>query len=262
MAPSWPLPESDPWSTPFAHALMHHLKLQPGDSVLDIAAGGGIPSFHLAEQVGAEGSVLAVDIHQSQILRARSIQARHMPWLQFEVGDMRFLPETLPQFDCVTGNLSFMFFRPNRFEALKSLVRFLKPGGQIVLTFPSLGTFDSLWSCVDEEMKRKGFMKERRDLKEYREERPSAVQAKQWLEELDLEQVEVTEWPLEISTGPGREFLEHPLLRGGFLDDIYECFEDQVVANEFMEALSQDISRFTPLFAQRCAMSGFLPDQK
>ncbi|SVB70525.1 uncharacterized protein METZ01_LOCUS223379 [marine metagenome] len=77
-----------------------------------------------------------------------------------------------------------------------------------------------------------------------------------------MERVEVTEWPLEIFTGPGRDFLEHPLLRGGFLDDIYECFEDQNLAHEFMEDLSLDIGRFTPLLAQRCAMSGFLSDQK
>ena len=231
MAPSWPLPENDPWSTPFAQLLMHHLELQPGDTVLDIAAGGGIPSFHLAERVGSQGMVLAVDIHQGQVLRSRSIQDRHMPWLQFEVGDMRFLPETLPRFDRITGNLSFMFFRPNRFEALK-------------------------------EMKRGNLVKERKALADYIEERPSANQAKQWLEELGMERVEVTEWPLEIHTGPGLDFLEHPLLRGGFLDDIYECFEDQNLANKFMEDLSQDIDRFTPLLAQRCAMSGFLPEQK
>jgi ubiquinone/menaquinone biosynthesis C-methylase UbiE len=262
MASSWALPETDPWSTPFAKVLLHHLKLQAGDSVLDIAAGGGIPSFHMAEKVGEQGSVLAVDIHQGQVLRARSIQGQHMPWLRFEVGDMRFLPPDLPQYDRITGNLSFMFFRPNRFEALTNLVQFLKPGGQIVLTFPSLGTFDSLWDCADKEMERAGFIKERKALTEYIEERPSANQAKQWLAELGLERVEVDEWPLEIHTGPGREFLEHPLLRGGFLDDIYECFEDQTIANKFMEDISQNIDRFTPLLAQRCAMSGFLPEQK
>jgi ubiquinone/menaquinone biosynthesis C-methylase UbiE len=241
---------------------MHHLELQPGDTVLDVAAGGGIPAFHLAEQVGPQGKVLAIDAHQAQVLRAKSVQGRHMPWLQFEVGDMRSLPPTLPAFDRITGNLAFMFFRPNRFEALKNLVGFLKPAGQIVLTFPSLGTFDSLWDCVDEEMKQQNLVKERKALIEYREERPSASHARQWLEELGLERVEVTEWPLEIFSRAGRDFLEHPLLRGGFLDDIYECFEDQALAHEFMEDLSQNISRFTPLLALRCAMSGFLPAQK
>ena len=74
MPSSWPLPEKDPWSTPFAQLLMHHLELHPGDIVLDIAAGGGIPAFHMAECVGPEGRVLAVDIHQAQVLRAKSIQ--------------------------------------------------------------------------------------------------------------------------------------------------------------------------------------------
>ena len=259
MNSSWALPESDPWSTPFAQVLLEHLDIFPGCTILDVAPGGGIPAFHLAEQVGPKGKVLAVDIHHSQVLRARSILRGQMPWLEFEVGDMRSLPPSLDQFDRITGNLSFMFFRPNRYEALKQLVQFLKPGGQIVLTFPSLGTFDSLWKRVDDEMKYRNLLKERKALAEYIEERPSANQARQWLEELGMKKVSVTERPLEIQSGPDREFLEHPLLRGGFLDDIYECFQDQILAEEFMTNISNDLSSFTPLIAQRCAMSGWMP---
>jgi len=255
----WPLPKSDYWSTPFAEALLHHLDLFPGATVLDMASGSGIPAFYIAEQVGPDGQVLAVDIHHHQVLRCRSAKGRHLPWLTFEVGDMRHLPPDLPQFDRITGNIAFMFFRPNRYEALQNLVRFLKPGGQIVLTFPSLGTFDSLWNRVDRGMTERGYDQERKALAEYIEERPSADQARRWLQELGLEQVEVTESPLEVPTGPGRAFLEHPLLRGGFLDDIYECFEDQALAEEFMTGISEDIENFTPLYAQRCAMSGWMP---
>ena len=256
---NWQLPKSDPWSTPFAESLLHHLEIRKGDHVLDIASGGGIPAFHLAEQVCPEGSVLAVDIHQSQILRSRSIQGTQLPWLRFEVGDMRILPADLQKFDRITGNLSFMFFRPNRFEALQNLIRFLKPGGQIVLTFPSMGTFDSLWNHVDKEMIARSFKDERKALDEYINERPSASDAEKWLNELGLEKVKVSEHPLEIPTGPGREFLEHPLLRGGFLDDIYECFQDQDLAHEFMNDIADNIANFTPLFAVRCAMGGWMP---
>ena len=256
---SWPLPKNDPWSTPFAEVLLEHLDIFPGATILDIASGGGIPAFNLAEKVGSNGKVLAIDIHHSQILRARSILNTHLPWLQFEVGDMKNLPPTLPKFDRITGNLSFMFFRPNRYEALQQLVQFLEPGGQIVLTFPSLGTFDSLWKRIDDEMQTKGLVKEQNALAEYIEERPSSNQAKKWLEGLGMEQVVVSERPLEVKSGPGREFLEHPLLRGGFLDDAYECFEDQTLANEFMTAISNDLSSFLPIVAQRCAMSGWMP---
>ncbi len=254
----WPLPENDPWSTPFAQALLNHLDLFPGATVLDVASGSGIPAFYIAEQVGPTGQVLAVDIHQHQVLRCRSRQGQHLSWLQFEVGDMRHLPPTLSQFDRITGNIAFMFFRPNRYEALQNLVRFLKPGGQIVLTFPSLGTFDSLWDQVDRAMAEQGYENERKALAEYIEERPSADQAQGWLRDLKMEQVEVTEWPLEIPTGQGRAFLEHPLLRGGFLDDVYECFKDQNLAEKFMTGISENIESFTPLYAQRCAMSGWM----
>jgi len=251
------LPEEDYWSTPFAHALLQALDIFPGATVLDVAAGGGIPAFYLAEQVGSAGQVLAVDIHQRQILRARTLQGTRFPWLKFEVADMRFLPPTLPEFDRITGNLSFMFFRPKRFEALKNLIQFLKPGGQIVLTFPALGTFDSLWDRVEREMSRRQLENELKALAEYIEERPSTEQAGQWLEELGLEKVVVQDLPLEVKTGPGVDFLEHPLLRGGFLDDIYECFKDPALADEFMAVISEDIASFTPLIAQRGVISGW-----
>ena len=253
------LPEQDYWSTPFAQALLMSLDLFPGATVLDVAAGGGIPAFYLAEQVGPEGQVLAVDIHQSQVLRARTLQGARFPWLKFEVGDMRSLPPTLPEFDRITGNLSFMFFRPNRFDALKSLIRFLKPGGQIVLTFPSLGTFDSLWNRVEQEMSQRKLENELQALAEYIEERPSTAQAAQWLKELGMEKVAMQDLPLEVKTGSGVDFLEHPLLRGGFLDDIYECFQDPALADEFMTVLSEDIASFTPLYALRGVIGGWAP---
>ena len=129
----------------------------------------------------------------------------------------------------------------------------------MVLTFPSGGTFGSLWERADREMDLRGLEKERLALAEYIQERPTADQARQWLEDLGMEKVTAHQHPLEITTGAGREFLHHPLLRAGFLDDLYDCFEDQHLAEEFMTLLSQDISSFTPLIAQRCALSAWMP---
>ena len=173
--------------------------------------------------------------------------------------DMKALPDELPQFDRITGNLSVMFFRPNRFEALRRLIDHLLPGGQIVLTFPSLGTFDSLWDRIAHEMATHHLKRERQGLAEYRAERPSAEDAGQWLEQLRMKRIQVKNWPLEVRTGPGPEFLYHPLLRGGFLDDVFECFEDQDLANVVMNTVAQDLSSFLPLMAQRCVLSAWKP---
>lgn len=253
----WPLPAHDYWSTPFAESLLRHLDLKQGVRILDIASGHGIPAFYLAEQVGPTGQVLAVDLSPHQVARARAIQGSQLPWLRFDCADMRALPGDLPLFDRITGNLSVMFFRPNRLAAVRGLIEHLTPGGQIVLTFPSLGTFDSLWQHVDQEMVRRNLAKERARFQEYLVERPSEHDARGWLESLEMERINVVEYPLDVATGPGREFLCHPLLRGGFLDDVYECFEDQSLAEQFMTEISDHVPQFVPLIAHRCVLSGW-----
>ena len=255
----WPLPTHDYWSTPFAESLLQHLDICPGASILDIASGHGIPAFYLADQVGPTGQVLAIDHSERQITRARAIQGTQLPWLRFECLDMRALPQHLPCFDCITGNLSVMFFRPKRFEAVQGLLEHLKPGGQLVLTFPSFGTFESLWRRIDQEMAVRGLVAERQRLESYIAERPSAADARGWLDRLHLSRVIVAQYPLEVSTGGGQAFLQHSLLRGGFLDDVYECFEDQRLADEVMTRVSGDVGSFTPLVAQRCVVSGWKP---
>ena len=255
----WPLPSHDYWSTPFAESLLQHLDLYPGASILDIASGHGIPAFYLAEQVGPTGQVLAIDLNGRQVESARTIQGALLPWLRFECLDMRALPPSLPCFDRITGNLSVMFFRPNRYEAVQGLMDHLKPGGQLVLTFPSLGTFDSLWSRIDQEMAVHGLLVERRRLEAYLAERPSAEDGHGWLDKLQLSRIAVTEYPLTVATASGQAFLHHPLLRGGFLDDAYECFDDQGLADEIMTRVSEDVGSFVPLIAQRCVLSGWKP---
>lgn len=259
MTPRWMLPKKDFWSTPFAEALLRHLDLFPGATILDVACGHGIPAFYLAEQAGPAGAIFAIDASPDQVARARMIQGRDLPWLTFDCIDMRAIPASVPAFDRITGNLSVMFFRPDRFDAVKGLVDHLKPGGQIVLTFPSLGTFDSLWKRIDREMAARNLSPERAKLAAYLAERPSAEEGRGWLGALGLERVVAAEYPLEVATGPGPIFLHHPLLRGGFLDDAYECFEDPALADEVMTAVSEDISSFTPLVAQRCVLAGWKP---
>jgi SAM-dependent methyltransferase len=253
----WSLPTQDPWSTPFAETLLSQLSLAPGLHILDVASGHGIPAFYLAEQVGPTGRVLGIDLSAGQVARARAIQGAQLPWLSFECQDVRDLPAEWPLFDRITGNLSVMFFRPNREETLRGLIHHLRPGGQLVLTFPSLGTFDKLWQRVDRELLRRGHTVERERFQAYLAERPSTKDVRRWLAAFAMTAIAVVEQPLEVVSGPGPAFLYHPLLRGGFLDDVYECFEDQRQADAMMTAISTDLSSFTPLVALRCVMSAW-----
>lgn len=259
MSSRWGLPKHDPWSTPFAERLLAHLDLRAGLSILDVACGTGIPAFYLAEQVGPTGSVVGVDVSAAQVARARTLQGTTLPWCQFVCADVRHLPVTLPQFDRITGNLSVMFFRPDRLATVRGLVAHLKPGGQLVLTFPSWGTFASLWDRVDRELIARGHVVERERFQAYLAERPSAQEALAWVTALGMERCRVDEQPLEVSAQPGAAFLTHPLLRGGFLDDVYECFTNADAAEALMHAVADDLAAMQPLLAMRCVLSGWKP---
>ena len=121
-----------------------------------------------------------------------------------------------------------------------------------MLTFPSLGTFDSIWQRIEQEMIRMG---SRPNGKVRGACGGAAIgeEARGWLERLEMERIAVVERPLEVTSGSGPRFLQHPLLRGGFLDDAYECFDDARLAEEVMTRVSLDVDSMRPLVAQRCA---------
>ncbi len=55
----------DPWQHP--QEVIRALAIQPGERVADIGAGGGYFTFRLADAVGPEGKVYAVDVDQGMI---------------------------------------------------------------------------------------------------------------------------------------------------------------------------------------------------
>jgi hypothetical protein len=100
---------------------------------------------------------------------------------------------------------------------------------------------------------------ERRRFEAYVAERPSAEEGSAWLLKLGFKRIVAKDYPLEVSAGSGQALLQDPLLRGGFLDDVYECFEDSHLADDVMTAVAEDVQSFAPLVAQRCVLSGWKP---
>lgn len=105
--------------------------LQPGDQVLDIAAGTGDQSRYAARLVGSEGSVLATDISQEMLevaahraeqegvgnITTRTMNAEHLD-----------LPEN--RYDAVISRFGLMLI-PHIQQALAEILRVLKPGGRL-----------------------------------------------------------------------------------------------------------------------------------
>lgn len=86
------------------------------------------------------------------------------------------------------------------------MIKYLNLEGQLVLTFPSYGTFDSLWQRVDHAMIEQGLANERARFRDYLHERPTAQDGRDWLEALDLGRVEAISIRWKSQPVPGQSF--------------------------------------------------------
>lgn len=98
---------------------------QPGQRILDIAAGTGTSSAAIARS-GAE--VVAVDFSPGMIEVGRK---RH-PKVEFLEADAMALPFKANEFDAVTISFGLRNIEDPR-KALKEMYRVLKPGGRVVV---------------------------------------------------------------------------------------------------------------------------------
>jgi ubiquinone/menaquinone biosynthesis C-methylase UbiE len=132
---------------PVTDVMLDLAKLQPGDQVLDLAAGAGEPALSAAQRVGPSGHVLATDI-SSNILEFAERTARERNLTNFETRVMDGENPDQPDasFDAVLSRLGLIYF-PDRVGALRSARRVLRTGGRVVIagfTTPDRNRFFSI----------------------------------------------------------------------------------------------------------------------
>jgi precorrin-6B methylase 2 len=112
--------------------LMKALELKPGMVVADIGAGTGYLSRRMAGAVGANGKVLAVDVQPEMVrMLKRLAQQKGLTNIAPSLGS-----ETDVKLPAATVDLAIMVDVYHElaypFEVMESIVRALKPGGQLV----------------------------------------------------------------------------------------------------------------------------------
>jgi len=126
-------PTLDHWYGEVTSQMLDLARLQPGQRVLDVAAGAGEPAVSAAARVGAGGYVLATDIAEGIVELARQV-ARERGLSQIETramdGEKLDLPDAF--FDAVLCRLGLMYM-PNPVTALIESRRALKTGGRVAV---------------------------------------------------------------------------------------------------------------------------------
>jgi SAM-dependent methyltransferase len=126
-------PTLERWFGGVTREMLDMARIEPGQRLLDIAAGAGEPALSAAERVGREGYVLATDIAES-IIRLAQQAAHERGFKQIETrvmdGENLDLPDA--SFDVVLCRLGLMYM-PHPVAALSEWRRVLKPGGRVAI---------------------------------------------------------------------------------------------------------------------------------
>lgn len=108
------------------------LRLRPGDTVLDLGCGTGMLFANLAEQVGAKGQIIGVDVSPKMVgLADKLVRDQQLASVQLVCEDVMAYQPAKPV-DGVVFCLSLSTM-PDPEAILRRAVSFLKPGGRLVV---------------------------------------------------------------------------------------------------------------------------------
>ena len=148
-------PSFHPGGLTLTRRLGELLELQPGQRVLDVAAGKGTSAIFLAKTFKCQ--VVGIDYGSGAIAEATAAaaEAKLVDQVSFEAGDAEQLHFDDNSFDAVICECAFCTF-PNKQQAAGEFFRVLRPGGQIGLSDltrtgslpPELDTLLAWIACV------------------------------------------------------------------------------------------------------------------
>jgi ubiquinone/menaquinone biosynthesis C-methylase UbiE len=115
------------------YRILDHLGLKPGSNVADIGAGSGLISRLIAQRVGPNGTVYAVDIARNMVEHiAKTAQEQRIPNLKAVLGDPKSPKLEPASVDVVCIIDAYHHFEFPK-EMLAEIKKALRPDGMLVL---------------------------------------------------------------------------------------------------------------------------------
>jgi ubiquinone/menaquinone biosynthesis C-methylase UbiE len=114
--------------------MVDYVGIKPGEAVLDIATGTGMVALAVAQAVGDNTPVQAIDLSENMLSQAkRNLSQAGFENVTFEKMDGEQPAFDENSFDVITCSYG-LFFMPDMPRALTNWLRILKPGGRVIFS--------------------------------------------------------------------------------------------------------------------------------
>lgn len=116
----------------YTDLMIHHLRIQPGEQLLDVGCGTGEPALRLIRTTGAKVTGITISQVQVDSANQRAREQGLSDSAHFELVDAMMLPYEDESFDAAWA-LETLFHMPDRGQVLREIARVLRPGGRLVI---------------------------------------------------------------------------------------------------------------------------------
>lgn len=232
------------WSSRFVYTVLDKIVLAEDAVVLDIGTGTGVPAIEIAERMGRNSFVYAIDQWQAGLKRAEA-KASQLGVKNVIFKNASALGTAFPDhfFDCVISN-NCLNNIADYDAALQECLRILKPGGRLIQAFNLPESLREFYDVFRALLLEKGMAFEMEALNNHiHQKRKSTEYTVRATERAGFSIVEVTEHGFSWRFYNGTSLLNYSFVRMAWLPS-WQSIIDEVQRETFFSELEEKLNLY------------------